>query len=347
MFGIATSLGSRLDHWMIKEPVDDDDLRERCKVSRRPPSSMRRTDPVLYALILMKMRGDASSAYVRQIYLTDQRLYVRVCMHGGDEGSITKHQIKFNELNRNTIPDLLLRDISDNFMLFMTLLDVFDLDKIAFKGKVRSEEVLVSGPLRWKLEHHVDSDGWYIGIVLNSHWPLIIMTRSLHTVMYTFHVQNQRIPSEDRVKLLEQEVVARTPLVIARANALTLGCGDTFVRNNPIPFDLSFSGSWEDVAVSNEPTTTKNVRPSFLQMNDEIKCAHCRSVTVRRKNRKQKKKPKTSNMNHFKKCAGCRRVWYCDRECQKLAWREHKIFCHRYQARAQHLIFAPKVSVYL
>ncbi|KAH7037351.1 uncharacterized protein B0I36DRAFT_313855 [Microdochium trichocladiopsis] len=33
--------------------------------------------------------------------------------------------------------------------------------------------------------------------------------------------------------------------------------------------------------------------------------------------------------NALKQCAGCKKVWYCDRDCQKGHWADHKAACAR------------------
>jgi hypothetical protein len=37
----------------------------------------------------------------------------------------------------------------------------------------------------------------------------------------------------------------------------------------------------------------------------------------------------TMDVHASKKCGQCQAVWYCNEECQRKAWREHKHHCHK------------------
>jgi hypothetical protein len=41
------------------------------------------------------------------------------------------------------------------------------------------------------------------------------------------------------------------------------------------------------------------------------------------------------------KCGACQAVYYCSRECQKLHWPEHKIFCGSFKRG-----YSPKITSY-
>lgn len=61
----------------------------------------------------------------------------------------------------------------------------------------------------------------------------------------------------------------------------------------------------------------ENLNLSFKPADPKFRtdCSYCR-------------KPSTNIKDEgFKKCSRCKSVYYCDQECQKLAWPKHKLSC--------------------
>ena len=47
---------------------------------------------------------------------------------------------------------------------------------------------------------------------------------------------------------------------------------------------------------------------------------------------------------HFKRCSACRTVSYCGPECQRAAWKDHKVACRAAVAAREHARLVTKVD---
>ncbi|KAI0350224.1 hypothetical protein OH77DRAFT_1413503 [Trametes cingulata] len=75
------------------------------------------------------------------------------------------------------------------------------------------------------------------------------------------------------------------------------------------PSSASCSTATSITADSSKDPARSYLYSSSPPFNHELRCHHCRNV---------------KSEQALKRCAACRVVMYCSKECQKKAWPEHK-----------------------
>ena len=73
---------------------------------------------------------------------------------------------------------------------------------------------------------------------------------------------------------------------------------------------MPYEVEWEDgIGPMDYDSSVGFHMPRVLRKGVEQMCTHCRKPGAERK------------------CSGCMFAWYCDRDCQKAAWKGHKPLC--------------------
>lgn len=75
-------------------------------------------------------------------------------------------------------------------------------------------------------------------------------------------------------------------------------------------YSVSYIINKDDYQTVNADTTVYSDRENIKIAENIIKCDECKKISLT-----------------LKQCINCKTVWYCDKECQKKAWPNHKEVC--------------------